>query len=295
MPIGRLLTGSRKLPRFSYLPVARSSRMTCERSVFLTQALPSTFLAATEKCDCCVASVCHSSGTGKICGRTIEARHPRLVHQADPEIAVRVDLEIEGSFGMIGFLHRNREIRYLPGFRVELRQELLAEMREPDHAGRIDNDVVGLNLFPRKIVFRDDDPRRASGRTRRDFGLEVMRRLPAEIDTREIVRELFYDGTVDGRPPVLADEPLWLQVGRAGILAAHALEHFEEISRRTVGFAYPAQRMAIRAVEQRPFELVGARHARHPLRIRQLIGRDRSRLEPQVARRRFAGRELDEP
>src|SRR5262249_57192762 len=27
-----------------------------------------------------------------------------------------------------------------------------------------------------------------------------MRRLPAEIDAREIVRELFCDGTVDGRP-----------------------------------------------------------------------------------------------
>ena len=46
--------------------------MTCERSVFLTQALPSTFVAATEKCDCCVASVCHSSGTGKIWKVSVE-------------------------------------------------------------------------------------------------------------------------------------------------------------------------------------------------------------------------------
>ena len=195
---------------------------------------------------------------------------------------------------MIGFLHGNREIRYLPGFRIELGQELLAEMREPDHAGGIDNDVVGLNLFPRKIIFRDDDPRGASGGTRGDFGLEVMRRLPAEIDAREIVRELFCDGRVDGRPPVLADEPLWLQVGRAGIVAAHALEYFEEISRRVFGDEYPAQRMAIRTVEQRPFEVLGPRHARHPLGICQLVGRDRSRLEPQVGPRRLAGRELDE-
>src|SRR2546430_11622465 len=49
------------------------------------------------------------------------------------------------------------------------------------------------------------------------------------------------DGRVDGRPPVLADEPLWLQVGRTGIVAAHALEHFEEISGRVFGLEYPAQ------------------------------------------------------
>src|SRR5260221_9713261 len=41
------------------------------------------------------------------------------------------------------------------------------------------------------------------------FPYTTLFRSPAEIDAREIVRELFYDGTVDGRPPVLADEPLW--------------------------------------------------------------------------------------
>src|SRR5262249_49247450 len=98
--------------------------------------------------------------------RAIEARHPRLIHQADPEIAVRVDLEIEGPFGMIGLLRGNREIRYFPGLRVELGQELFAEMRVPDHAVEIDDDVVWLDFLPRKIVFRDDDPRvaRPAGR-----------------------------------------------------------------------------------------------------------------------------------
>ena len=38
--------------------------MTCERSEFFTQTLPSTFIPATEKCDCWVASVCHSFGIG---------------------------------------------------------------------------------------------------------------------------------------------------------------------------------------------------------------------------------------
>src|SRR5262249_37827234 len=194
--------------------------------------------------------------------RAIEARHPRLIHQADPEIAVGVDLEIEGPFGMIGLLHGNREIRYFPGLRVELGQELFAEMRVPDHAVEIDDDVVWLDFLPRKAVFRDDDPRRAPRRTRRNSGREAMRRLPAEIDAREIPGEFFWDGGIDVRPAVLADEPLRLQVGGAGVVAAHALEDLQEISRRMFGFEYSAQRMAIRAVEQRSFEALGPRHAR---------------------------------
>ena len=55
------------------------------------------------------------------------------------------------------------------------------------------------------------------GRTRRGFQLEAMRRLAAEIDAGEIFREPLCDGWVYGRPPVLADQPLRLQVGGARI------------------------------------------------------------------------------
>jgi hypothetical protein len=226
-------------------------------------------------------------------GAAVEPRHARLVHQADPEVAVRVDFEIERSFGVIGLLHGNRKIRHLPGLRVELGQELLAEMRVPDHALGIDDDVVGLNLLPREIVFRDDDSRRASGRTRPAFQLELVPGLAAEIDAREIVREPLGNGGVYRRPPVLAGEPLRLHVGGAGIVAAHSLEHFEEISGGVFGFEYPVQRMAVRAVEHRPFQILGPRHARHPLGIGQLIGGNRSRLEPQVGLRRLAWRKLE--
>ena len=64
MPIGRPFDGILNEPRFSYWPVSGSSFITCERSEFFTQTLPSTFIPATEKCDCWVASVCHSFGTG---------------------------------------------------------------------------------------------------------------------------------------------------------------------------------------------------------------------------------------
>src|SRR3954465_4515622 len=103
MPIGRSLRGLRKGPRFSYSPVAMSSRMICEPSEFFTQTLPSTFDAATEKCDCCVASRCHSFGIGYMrkISVAIEARKPGLIHEPDPDIAVLIDFEVEGTFGMI--------------------------------------------------------------------------------------------------------------------------------------------------------------------------------------------------
>src|SRR5262249_59205424 len=68
----------------------------------------------------------------------IEPRHAGLVHQADPEIAVVVDFEIERSLWVIGLLHRDREIRHLSGLRVEPGKELITEMREPDHAVGVD-------------------------------------------------------------------------------------------------------------------------------------------------------------
>ena len=92
----------------------------------------------------------------------------------DPDLAVLVELEVERSFRVAGLLHRDREIRDLAGFRIELRQELLAEMRVPYHAVAIDDHVVRLDLLARKIVFGDDDLGRAAGRPRKRLEFEGM-------------------------------------------------------------------------------------------------------------------------
>src|SRR5262249_9030612 len=84
---------------------------------------------------------------------TVKPRHAGLVHQTDPEVAIGIDFEVKRSFRVVGLLHRNREIRHLPRLRIELGQELLAEMRVADHAVGIDDDVVGLSLLPWEIVF----------------------------------------------------------------------------------------------------------------------------------------------
>ena len=95
-------------------------------------------------------------------GLAVEPRHAALVHHADPDIAVGIDFEIERALRMVGLEHRDRIVRDLAGVGIELGQELLAEMREPDAAVGIDDDVVRLDLFPRQIVFGDDDARGAA-------------------------------------------------------------------------------------------------------------------------------------
>ena len=59
-----------------------------------------------------------------------------------------------------------RIFRDLAGLGIQLAEELLGEMGEPDHALVIDDDVVRLDLLARQIVFGDDDAGRAAGRAR---------------------------------------------------------------------------------------------------------------------------------
>ena len=107
-------------------------------------------------------------------GLAVEPRHAALVHHADPDVAVGIDFEIERALGMVGLQHRDRIVRHLAGVRIDLGQELLAEVREPHAAVGIDDHVVGLNLFPRQIVFGDDDAGGAAGRARRGRELEAV-------------------------------------------------------------------------------------------------------------------------
>ena len=221
-------------------------------------------------------------------------RHAGLIHQADPDEAILVHFEIERALGMIGLLHRNREIRHLAGLRVELGEELLAEVRIPDHAVGIDDHVVGLNLLSGQIIFGDDDARSAAGRTRRHLEVEAVLGLAAEIERRKIVGDALRRGRIDGGAAVIAVEALRLHVRGAGIIAAHALEHLEEFRAGVLGFKNPLNGMAIRAVEQRALQLFRTGRARQPLRIRQLIGGHRRGLELEVSRGGLGGREFDQ-
>ena len=104
-------------------------------------------------------------------------------------IAVGIDLEVERALGMIGLQHRDRIVRHLAGLGIELGEELLAEVRVPDAAVGIDDDVVRLDLLPRQIVFGDDDARGAAAGARRKLEFEAVLGLGREIERREIGRE----------------------------------------------------------------------------------------------------------
>ena len=51
-----------------------------------------------------------------------------------------------------------RDFRVLTGLRIEAAEELLAEIRVPDHATAIENDVMRLDGRARQIVFGDQSP-----------------------------------------------------------------------------------------------------------------------------------------
>src|SRR4051812_13037107 len=67
-------------------------------------------------------------------GLLVKARDAGLIHHPDPGIAVLVESEVERADRVTGLQHRDRIFRYLAGLRIHLAEELLAEVREPDHA-----------------------------------------------------------------------------------------------------------------------------------------------------------------
>ncbi len=212
-------------------------------------------------------------------GLAIEPREPGLVHQADPDIAVLVDLEIKRALRMLRLLHRDRIVRRLAGLRIHPGNELLAEMREPDHPVGINHYVMRLDLAPGQIVFRDHHPGRAAGRARELLDLEGMARAPVEIDARKVFRETLLHRGRDRRATVRAVEPLRLPVRSAGIVAAHALEHFQEIGLGVLRLEDPLHGVAVRAIEQHPLDLVRPGRAVDPFGIGDLVGSGRGGLQ----------------
>jgi hypothetical protein len=80
-----------------------------------------------------------------------------LIHHPDPGIAGLVESEVQCADRIARLQHRNRIFRDLAGLRIHLAEELLAEVREPDHALFVEGDVVRLDLPARQRIFGDDD------------------------------------------------------------------------------------------------------------------------------------------
>src|SRR5262249_3631677 len=151
----------------------------------------------------------------------VEAGDATLIHHADPEIAVIVGLEIERSDRKARLDHGNRIFGNLPGLGIELAQELLAEMAEPDHAVGIDHCIVRLDLLTRQIVLSDDHARGTPGRARQPLELVGPDFLFAQIDRSKVLGERLDAVEVAEISPRAADQSLRMLRRAARIIAGH--------------------------------------------------------------------------
>jgi len=103
----------------------------------------------------------------------VESRDGALAHHAEPEIAFLIGPYRE-RFRRITFLEfRQRVFGHFAGARIEHSERRFAEIGKPDQAIAGDDHVMGLHSGTRKVIFRDDRPRVATGRARESFQLIV--------------------------------------------------------------------------------------------------------------------------
>ena len=204
-------------------------------------------------------------------GLLVEARDAGLIHHPDPGIAGLVEAEIERADRIARLQHRDGEFPDLAGLRVHLAEELLGEVREPDHAVAVEDDIVRLNEPARQVVFGDDDAVGAAGQARQRLE-RIGPRLLAQIDRGEILRDHPHVGPLAERALRVADEPLRMLRRAAGVIADHPVEDFDELLAVVLRAHDAVEVVAAHAIEQRLLVLIGAREAREPFGVRHLLG-----------------------
>ena len=103
---------------------------------------------------------------GDLFARGVDLVDAGLVHAGHPQIALGIELERQRALRLVGPHGRDFVIGHFAGRRIQLADELMAEVRVPDDAVAIHDDVMGLRVFARQIVFGDDDVGGAAGQPR---------------------------------------------------------------------------------------------------------------------------------
>ena len=204
----------------------------------------------------------------ELLGLRIELRDAALIHHAEQEIAVAIDAEVEIAGGEALAQLGHGVFGVLARLRIDLAQELLAEIRVPGLA--VDDDhVMRLDGRARQVIFRDDHIGAATFYPRQGLELELVLRARAQIDRGEILghfaEALGIGGTRLIHPPLRLD---WL--AHLGI-AVHARDHLHELVGVVARFHHPLERVAAHAVDQLKFVVVAAGDAHHPFGIRELL------------------------
>src|SRR5579885_703353 len=203
-------------------------------------------------------------------GLGVEISERALVHGVEPERALLVELEREVADRRLLLELGHRVFGQLERLRVELRDERFAEIRIPDVALRIDEDVVRLGRPPRQVVFRDDGAGRAAGRP--GEGLEGI--LPffdlAQIDAGEVFGRLAV--LLGGAGARRVKHALRLDRLAYRAVAAHARDHLGKFICIVRGAHDALERVAAHAVEQEVLLIIRAWQARHPFGGAHLSG-----------------------
>ena len=186
------------------------------------------------------------------------SRRLPLAVDAEVEVAGRKALAQLGH-GVFGVLAR---------FRIELAQELLAEVRVPGFAVH-DDHVVRLDGRARQIVFRNDDVGAATLDPRQGLELELVLHARAQIDGGKILGHLAEALGIGGarlvHPPLRLD-----RLADLGI-AVHARDHLHELVGVVARFHHPFEGVAAHAVDELELVVIGAGDAHHPFGIGELL------------------------
>ncbi len=96
----------------------------------------------------------------------IKAHDHSLVHHAQEDIAIGIEIHIEIASRYLGFGHGDGIFHRLTRCGVQYSQILGSKIAVPDHAVLIDNSVMGQGLRARQVIFRHDHTSPLSRRPR---------------------------------------------------------------------------------------------------------------------------------
>ncbi len=222
---------------------------------------------------------------GELLGLAVELHRAGLEHVRQPQVALRIDLEVERALGKIFALHGDGELLILQRARIEAPEELLVEHREPDDAVRVDDRVVRHQRPSRQLVLGDHHARALAGDARQRLQ-RVRPGAGALVDGGEILR-VALDVRAEVAHRVARDQAhlRTLDVAVVGV-ARHALHHLHEARGVVVRVGDALERVAADAAVKEFLLVAGARKALQPFRVGELRAQILRLAQPQLDRRR---------
>ena len=217
-------------------------------------------------------------------GLLFEPGDPVLIHHRQPEVPLHIGFEIEHSGGKPRSGQWHGVLGDRAALRIEPSKELFAEIGKPHRARFIDDDVVRLDRFPRKVVLRDDDTRGVAHRTRERLERIRPGRACVQVDACQVLGQVV--GARAEAPHQIRRAHAPLRVERKALvrIARHPLENPSELVHAVRRSERSLECVAVRAAEELFFLVLRARNACEPFRVGELRTEVRCLAQRQVGR-----------